>query len=326
MIKGKVLLTTPMTIYYSIGLDIFSHNIQKNRNKLFLSLPANRFLRFVAKFDLLARMLRLHVHHMIADNDSGFYIVFLKNMIRISIEGETVGKVVGLVGNRPLCIAEYKHKMLFGEYRSNPNRNDVGIYSYDGFELKLLCSVSNIRHFHGVFVDHYDGTVYVTTGDYGQEAGIWVLNIESGELLPLLIGGQQSRAVQLLFSKESIYFGTDTPLEQNYIYKVDKKSNEITKITKVSSSIFYGAKWGDRFVFSTVVEPSIFNKTRFVELWNVENDKANLISIYKKDFWSMKYFQYGQLVFSNTDNQDSQTNLWVYKLGVDNTGSSEKIL
>jgi len=113
-------------------------------------------------------------------------------------------------------------------------------------------------------------------------------------------GSQQLRAVQLLFSEDFIYFGSDAPLETNHIYRMARDGGEVEKIAAVGSSVFYGCKVGESLFFSTAIEPSTTNRTQFAEVWQSDNgtDWRKIVSL-KKDFLPMKYFQYGQILFPN---------------------------
>lgn len=320
--KGKVLHTSATYLYFSIGLTIYRQSIETGAVEVFIKLPSPLTKSLVARFDLSSRLLRAQVHHMIEDGSGGYYVIYLNKLVRISASGEINGEVQSLVGSRPLCICVYKDKLVFGEYTNNASRKRVGLYSFDGKTLEMFCPVDGVRHIHGVFFDHFDRQLYVTTGDYEEEAGIWKFDEGTGMLNPVLVGGQQSRAVQLLFDEQAIYFGTDTPLEQNYLYKLDKRTRELVSISKVSSSVFYGTKWNDSFVFATVIEPSDVNLTKEVEIWNLDGGKVKLLKKHKKDFWSMKYFQYGQITFPTNSIKSPSPDFWYSTLATKKSGFS----
>ena len=326
MIRGKILFVSDECYYYSQGLTVFKKNIYSKEVSTFIKLPARILDSFVSRQHLLSRLFRSQVHHMVDDGQGGFFIVFLKRIVKVDSLGNIVGVVASLVGSRPLCVTVYNGKLLFGEYTNNSERKSVGIYSFNGNGLELVCSVNGVRHIHGVFVDDTDKSIYVTTGDYGDEAGIWKLDYDSAKLQPIYIGGQQARAVELLFDESSIYFGTDTPLEKNYIYKLDKKTRNVVPISDVSSSVFYAKKRNKKFYFGTVAEPSQVNTQKALELWEVYDGNAKLINTFDKDIWSMKYFQYGQIVFPNYSMSSKTSELWFYQLATKKSGVSNFIV
>lgn len=325
MIDGKVLHTTDNYIFFCKGLTIYKRSIVTNGISKFIDLEVQPFIRWGANFELLSRFFRAHIHHMIEDGIGGFYIIYLKSLLRVNKNGTPYSAPVKLIGNRPLCVTLFNNYLVYGEYCDNSVRESVGVYKFDGVKLDLFFNVSGVRHIHGVFYDKHSSELYVTTGDYHNEAGIWKFDESGSCLSPVLVGGQQCRAVQLLFDEENIYFGTDTPIEQNYIYKLNKKSKTLSEVAKVSSSVFYGTYWQSSFIFSTVVEPSKYNRTKTIEIWQIYQNSPRLLRTYNKDFWSMKYFQYGQVSFPSQCQKYPNPDLWFSHLSTSLSGKSEKI-
>lgn len=323
-IKGKILYVSEEYYLYSKGLTIYKASIQnKTSTTIFMSLPVGRIKSFLSGVHLLERLFRLSVHHVVPDQAGGFYILYDRSICRVNTNGKVIGNILNIRGGRPLCVCVKDRELYYGEYHNNLKRLPMSIFKYDGVEDFLVCTFDDVRHIHGVFNDPFSNHIYVTTGDCLNEAAIW--KVDKAEKIPVTIGGQQSRAVQLLFTQESIYFSTDTPLEKNYIYKIDKNTNIKSRLGVISSSVFYGVSLNGKLYFSTVVEPSEFNSTRSVELWRVQNDIPEIVGLYKKDFWSMRYFQYGQLMFPNYSEAYSLHDLWIYKQGVVKSGFSIRL-
>lgn len=324
-IKGKVLFLNSNCVYFSKGLTIYCIDKLTSQVSVFFRLPVFFFLRILSKFDLISRLLRLHVHHMLEDGFGGFYLLYHNKILRVDKNGNIVGAVCELVGKRPLCVLVHNGDLLYGEYTSNSSRNDVSIFSFNGTDFHSLFKVPNIRHIHGIFYDNYDDKFLITTGDFDSESGIWHVDFENDSLIPILNGSQQERAVQLLFTDNFIYYATDTPSEQNYIYRYNKRHKFRERLSKISSSVFFGVSLNNRFYFSTVAEPSLCNNHRQIFLLEVDNKSVKVVKSFKKDFFSMKYFQYGQLIFPNFSTDDSHASLWVYKHALIGSGYSERV-
>ena len=211
-------------------------------------------------------------------------------------------------GSRPLFVCENRNgDLLWGEYFSNPNRDKVNIYvSRDfGNSWQVIYSFekNTIRHVHGVFCDPYDDRIWLTTGDEDHESAIWVTDDRFENLDKVISGRQQSRAIQLLFTKDHIYFGTDTPFETNHIYRLRKGTAEIEELTSVESSVYWGCKVGDDLFFSTAVEPSSVNLCNYASIWGSRDGRNwGQVARFKKDFWPSKYFQIGQIYFPGGNN------------------------
>lgn len=204
--------------------------------------------------------------------------------------------------SRPLSFAYDGKNLYYGEYRSNPERSCIALqHSVDGgITWSTYVRYFGIRHIHGVYYDPYDKVLWMTTEDYDDECGIWRSRGLVPEFEKVVGGSQQYRAIQLLFDKDYVYYGTDTPLEKNYICRINRKTKQVASLQAVGSSVFYGCKCGNDLFFSTVVEPSRVNTTKYVELWHSRNRTDwNIIRTWRKDLLSMKYFQYGQILFPN---------------------------
>jgi hypothetical protein len=121
-----------------------------------------------------------------------------------------------------------------------------------------------------------------------------------------------------------LYFSSDTPLETNHIYRLDRQG-KLEPMASLSNSSIYGCRVRDAIFFSTMVEPSAMNPSKRVLLYGSCGGRnwKELLS-WKKDRWPMGLFQYGNAFLpdgSNTstmlalttiavDRDDGQTSLW----------------
>lgn len=321
-LKQKIVLLDDGKLFFAKGHRLFSSSGSK-KQQLILRLPVSRLQAIIMHSHLLSRLLRLGIHHLIYDNESGYYCIYNKKCGRFSKKGKLIGKTVNLVGGRPLRIDLYQGLMIYGEYRSNPERDSVAVMAFDGYEHQPLFEVCNVRHIHTVRVK--DDKIYFSTGDYEEEAGIWYW--DGREIHSLLQGGQQCRAVDFMLAEECIYYGTDTPLEQNYIYKASY-DGELTVLQRVSGSVFYMSQQANRYWLATVVEPSEVNTSSYVQLWASDpkdSTKWVLVKEFKKDIWPMKLFQYGQIQFPKIYKENNKE-AWFYLQGVRGSGKSVKCL
>lgn len=319
--KHKIILIDDLKKVFAKGSRIFSHEESCRRN--FIKLPVKTWQSVAMNNHLLSRLLRFGVHHFIYDGSGGYYCVYNKQCARFSSKGKLMGKPVNLVGGRPLRIDLYKGSMIYGEYRSNPERSPISVMAFDGYKHKALFEVENVRHIHTVRVK--DNNIYFSTGDYEAEAGIWCWNGKSIQCL--LKGDQQRRAVDFILTDDGIYYGTDTPLEQNYIYKASY-NGELTSLQKVGGSVFYMSEQSGRYWLATVIEPSEVNTSQYVELWASNAEDSNiwtLIEKFEKDVWPMKLFQYGQIQFPYVYNSINKE-FWLYLQGIKGSGKTIKYL
>lgn len=250
---------------------------------------------------LLARLLRLGVHHLAFSREKAVVIASRASFL---IDGDRVVSLGRLHGSRPMALCAAEGEVYYGEYRSNPERSAVSIYGLDfaSRNWKPVWRFEGVRHIHGVFYDDYAKAFWVTTGDRDDEAAIWRSDDHFQTLHKVKGGNQQCRAVQLLFTPEHVYFGSDAPDEPNYIYRMERDGVRVERLAAVGGSVFYGCRVGKSLFFSTAVEPSQVNKTRHVEIWlGQEGQDWQKVATFRKDFWPMKYFQYGQVFFPSGD-------------------------
>ena len=297
LIHGRVMYVAPDRLILARGARLFESRDGGDSLSLLTILPASPIQRAISSISLLSRLTRSGVHHYVSGSKQSVVIAdestYCLNETEIIALGE-------LHGSRPLSLCYKNGSFYYGEYRSNPRRLPVHVWRWSaGADTwQPAWTFSGVRHIHGVFHDPYTDAIWVTTGDDDSEAAIWRTDDEFDSLTKVAGGSQQFRAVQLLFTASNIYFGSDTPDEHNYIYRMDRLGNRVQRLCQVGGSVFYACTVGDCLFFSTAVEPSRVNYTRHAELWcSSDGEQWNKLAEFKKDLWPMKYFQYGQLLF-----------------------------
>jgi hypothetical protein len=268
-------------------------------------IPLNIIKKIFSKFSLVKRLLREGIHHYLKNNERE--LVFYGKQIFV-LNNEQLEFSSKIQGSRPLIVCATENGFYYGEYKSNPEKSEIQVWylSNDATNWKSIYTFKGVRHIHGIFEDPFSNQLWITTGDNNDEAAIWNADYKFSYINKILSGSQQSRAVQLLFDKEFVYFGSDAPDEINYLYKMKKNGTDIKRLQEVASSVFFGCKIKDKLYFSTAVEPSEINKTRYSQLWcSSDGDNWKLIYETKKDCLSMKYFQYGQITFPSFQNNES---------------------
>jgi hypothetical protein len=212
-------------------------------------------------------------------------------------------------GTRPLHITAVPSGAVYwGEYFDNPQRDAVHIYgSSDGGEswhVAYAFPKSSIRHVHNIVYDRWANCLWVLTGDYGDECRILRSSCDFTQVEVVLQGKQQARAVAAIPTEDAIYFASDTPLESNYIYRLDRRGT-LTQLAGISSSSIYGCRVGTHLFFSTMVEPSQVNRDRNVRIYAADErnpDRWQSVLSWPKDAWHMALFQYGNAFFPDGDN------------------------
>jgi hypothetical protein len=269
--------------------------------------------------------------HALAVLSSGQLVAAVPGGIVILSPGETEFCSTHRVlrGTRPLHLAVTPDDHIFwGEYFDNRDRSEVHIYASTdlgaSWQVAHTFPKASIRHIHNVVYDQWEDCLWVLTGDVGSECRILRVSRDFGNVDVVCSGDQQARAVALLPAPEGIYFATDTPLETNYIYFLDRRGQR-RKLATLSSSSVYGCRIGCNLFFSTMVEPSAVNRDRCARVYgSKDGSQWQSLVQWQKDPWPMGFFQYGNLIFPDGKNTsgllaltsvavkhgDMETSLW----------------
>ncbi len=212
-------------------------------------------------------------------------------------------------GTRPLHIAAVPTGTLYwGEYFDNAARDEVHIYaSLDQgrtWNIAYTFPKRAIRHIHNIVYDPSQDCLWILTGDYGEECRILRAPCDLSHIDVVLRGNQQARAVAAVPTEAGLYFASDSPLESNFIYRLDR-NEKLSQITSISSSSIYGCRVGSHLFFSTMIEPSGVNRDRSVRIYGADIAKQNewhSLLNWQKDIWPMRFFQYGNAFLPDGNN------------------------
>jgi len=210
-------------------------------------------------------------------------------------------------GTRPLHITAIPGGSIYwGEYFDNPTREQVHIYASTdagaNWNVAYTFSKGSIRHVHNIVHDPWESCLWVLTGDYGGECRILRATCDFNRVETALQGNQQARAVAVVPAQDGLYFSSDTPLESNYIYKLDRSGNLI-RLAPLSSSSIYGCRVGENIFFTTMVEPSAVNREQHVRVYGGTIARGwHPLLEWRKDGWPMGLFQYGNAFLPDGNN------------------------
>jgi len=205
-------------------------------------------------------------------------------------------------GTRPLHIVAAPGGTIYWcEYFDNASRDQVHIFaSLDqgrNWTVAYTFPKNSIRHVHNIVHDPWQDCLWILTGDYGDECRILRASCNMSHIDEVLKGNQQARAVAAVPTEDGLYFSSDTPLESNFIYRLDRRGT-VSQIASINSSSIYGCRVGSHIFFSTMVEPSRVNRDLTVRVYGADvtrQDSWQPLLSWKKDVWPMGLFQYGNV-------------------------------
>jgi hypothetical protein len=269
--------------------------------------------------------------HALTTLASGHMVAAVPGAILTVAPGEDEFKVSHRVlrGTRPLHIAVTPEDHVFwGEYFDNPARDEVHVYASTDlgstWDVVYTFPRGAVRHVHNIVYDEWADCLWVLTGDNGSECRILRASCDFKSVDVVLSGHQQARAVALVPTPEGLYFSSDTPLESNHVYRLDRRG-ELTELVPLSSSSIYGCRAGGGIFFSTMVEPSLANPDSTVRLFgSLDGSHWCDLMRWEKDFWPISLFQYGNAILPDgrnsteflaattvaVDRDDLKTSIW----------------
>ncbi len=247
--------------------------------------------------------------HALAVLPSGELIAALPSAIATLRPGEREFRITHAVqrGTRPLNFAVSPDGRIFwGEYFDNPKGDAVHIYGSEdrGATWKVVYSFEKnaIRHVHNIAHDRWANCFWVLTGDVGAECRVVRASLDFGRVESVISGNQQARAVAAVPKEDGLYFASDTPLEQNYIYKLDRQGG-LSRLGKIHASVLCGGAVSNAMFFTTMIEPSAVNRDRSIAIYGSEaGGPWSRLQSWSKDRWPEGFFQYGNGLLATGNN------------------------
>lgn len=151
----------------------------------------------------------------------------------------------GPMGVLPTALCEHHGSAYLAEYPLGDEPARVLVSDDRGRTWSPFVERSDVRHFHGLFVDPYGDRLWATTGDTDDESAIGVLS--EGEFEPVGRGSQRWRAVGLAFTPEAIFWGKDSSYtERAEVLRLprehlDDPDPEPTTLVTTPCPIYYAA-------------------------------------------------------------------------------------
>jgi len=264
-------------------------------------------LRRAAEVSRLAcRLLRQEVRALLRLS-GGEYVAANREGVFYGVAGDHVFRAAaveeGALPLRPpmrLCVGP-DDTVLFGEYGSSKAGKDVRLFgSRDGgagYELVHTFPAGEIGHVHNIVYDASEGHYWVMVGDHGPHAGIGKLSADLQRFEWFVRGDQSFRAVEVFDLGGYLLYANDTEVERNGLIELDKKTGAARRIREFDGSCIYACRFGGLYAFSTSVEPSEVNLSKFGSLW-LSRDGYDWRRAFRarKDRWSARYFQFGSIV------------------------------
>jgi len=148
----------------------------------------------------------------------------------------------GIRGILPEGLCYHEGTIFVGEYIFDESRNPRVFASDDfGQSWRTEIILEGTRHVHAIQQDPFTGDIWIATGDRDSESKIG--RLVDGNLEVLGTGSQLWRAVELVFTSEYLFWGTDCPYLDNHVVRIHRdnfgESSEPEIVHSVEGPFYY---------------------------------------------------------------------------------------
>ncbi len=247
------------SIISSSGYKIYKSEDEGNSWDKCAKLPVNSFNYILSRFRLTSRLTRAGISQIKRFGDK-LLISCDKRMFVSDLSFsyiDTIDLTVRAYQLLDNSICTTPGYVYYGEYFPNPKREEVRIYrSKDGVDWEVVYAFPerSIKHVHVLQYDPFTNKIWFSTGDSDKEC---VLGYADQDFSQVKIVGKESqlwRTLEFYFTKDYVYWATDTPLEQNKLVSYHRENGEVRDIVGVNGPVYNLKTFGGGYIMATAVE------------------------------------------------------------------------
>ena len=252
--------------------------------------PSAAFQGVLSKIRPFQRLFRFLYYNVIKLTPNRIFVTFQKDVGLIE-DGRFV-PVEGLLRPcrflRGACAVDTRGGVYLGEYLSNPERGPMRLYYLEpgSSQLEVIHELprGSIRHIHGLYHDPFGQKVWMVSGDRDHECRVLRSDDRFHTMETVGEGDETWRTVSLVFREDAVYYGMDAEFQQNYLYKIDRKTLQRTRLGEVDGPVYYSVEIGDYLFFGVTAEGCPSQQENRASLWVVDReDKVTRVASWAKD-------------------------------------------
>ena len=294
------------TIIQSTGrfITIYKHT---SKLKITIKLPFSFPRDFYFNIPLLKRLLRSNAKEVIYDEVNG-KLVIIRDASVYLIQESTYILLGTIEGDAPLFNSHCIHNgiIYFGQYDQNKTRKSSKIYKIDEKNKISIAHTflpGEIRHVHSITNDLYiENRMWITTGDNDGECMLLYTDDNFKNISNIGDKSQDFRIVNLGFSKDYLFYGTDNLIKENYIYRQNRSDGKRKKVLSIKQTAWFlkQDKKGNA-VLGTTVENGKGCQVNYSSIYYSSDFGTTWIELLRipKDSYPMPLFKWGSVSFSN---------------------------
>ncbi|MBT9132830.1 MAG: hypothetical protein DDT40_00951 [candidate division WS2 bacterium] len=207
-------------------------------------LPVHYYKEFLSKNRLVSRLLRLGISQIRQIFEDRLLIccdrgMFLSDLSFSYLQRTDVPARFFQLLDGNICVTpEYGY---YGEYIPNPRKTEVNVFrTEDGVHWEIVYSFpkNTIRHIHVLQHDTFSSKIWFSTGDADAECMLGFADLDFSSLSIIGENSQRWRCLEFIFTEDSVYWGTDTPLVQNELLSYSRKDGRVETIANFDGPIY----------------------------------------------------------------------------------------
>ena len=139
---------------------------------------------------------------------------------------------------------------------------------------------NEVKHMHSIDRDPYTGFIYISSGDYGPHARIYVSKDNGDSFTEILAGSEKyCRLLNLVFTKDFIYWATDTIGTNHGFFKAPRNAQNVLDVSNITDVLIFPTE--SAATYATIYMPKI---DVLVFLGRHDGDKLSILI----DLWDFK--------------------------------------
>jgi len=286
----------------SYGYRIYKSNDNGKTWEYCNRLPVQYYKQFLSKNRLVCRLLRLGISQIRQIFEDKLLIccdkgMFLSDRSFSRFQRTDVPSRFFQLLDNSLCVTP--ECVYYGEYIPNSKRGEVNIFrTGNGVHWETIYSFPSrkIKHIHTLQFDPFSNKIWFSTGDANVECMLGFADLDFSSLTIIGKNSQKWRCLEFLFTEESVYWGTDTPLTQNELLSYSREDETVAKVADFNGPIYNLRSIGSAgYTIVTAVEGGRGECDNKAHLWHSTNlhDWEDCISFEKDSLPNL--FGYGRL-------------------------------
>ena len=294
-------------LWASSGYNVYNLDLNGTGKTLVGKIPVKKYKEFMNRSRIISRFLRMGIYSINKISKDKILIACDKGFYVIDSKFHFVGKVDLSIKSfqlldHSICVSP--DFIYYGEYFPNVSRQEIKIYrskTSSGLDWGVVYTFpkKSIKHIHLLQYDPFYKKIWFSSGDSNEECRLGYARPDFSDVCLVGNKNQKWRTLELLFTKEKVFWGTDSPQNENKLLAYSRKSEELEEIARFDGPIYNLRKIGTRgYIIVTATEKGTGEWDNKAHLWYSSNlyDWYDCVSYSKDNLPNI--FGFGRIILS----------------------------